>query len=141
MISGNMADVLSNIYLGYSLVWYHTHGITGKDDLKNLCLNYLNHETEYKMNHIIENYPINALRPFLFPLKNRVNYSNLEEKNKMYSVIKDDINIYNVLKEDIYDENTILEKMEMFRKMDKTHPEYDKLYQDIIRVGEFNIEK
>jgi len=101
----------------------------------------LNRETEYKMNLIIENYPINALRPFLFPLKNRVNYSNLEEKNKMYSVIKDDVNIYNLLKEDIYYDNTILEKMEVFRKMDKTHPEYDKLYQDIISVGEFKIEK
>jgi len=140
MISGNMADVLSNIYLGYALVWYHTHGIQN-ETLKNLCLNYLNRETEYKMNLIIENYPINVLRPLLFPLKNRVNYSNLEEKNKMYSVIKDDVNIYNLLKEDIYYDNTVLEKMELFRKMDKTHPEYDKLYQDIISVGEFKIEK
>lgn len=140
MISGNMADLLSNIYLGYTVVWYHTHFIQN-DTLKNVCLNHLNHETEYKMNLIIENYPIIALRPLLLPLKNRVNYSNLEEKNRMYSVINNDVNIYNLLKEDIYDENTILDKMEIFRKMDKTHPEYNTMYQDIIRVGEFNIEQ
>ena len=140
MISGNMADLLSNIYLGYTLVWYHTHGIQN-EELKNLCLKHLNHETEYKMNLIIENYPFNALRPFLLPLKNKVNYSNLEQKNKMYSVINNDVNIYNLLKEDIYDKNTVLEKMETLRKMDKTHPDYDKLYQEIISVGEFNIEQ
>jgi acyl-CoA dehydrogenase len=25
MISGNMSDILSNLYLGYSLIWYHHH--------------------------------------------------------------------------------------------------------------------
>ena len=59
----------------------------------------------------------------------------------MYSVINNDVNIYNLLKEDIYDKNTVLDKMETLRKMDKTHPDYDKLYQDIISVGEFNIEQ
>ena len=54
MISGNMADLLSNIYLGYTLVWYHTHGIQN-EELKNLCLKHLNHETEYKMNLIMNN--------------------------------------------------------------------------------------
>lgn len=53
----------------------------------------------------------------------------------MYSVINNDVNIYNLLKEDVYDKNTILDKM------DKTHPDYYKLYQDIISVGEFNIEQ
>jgi hypothetical protein len=133
-----MSDLLSNIYLGYSLVWYHHH--FKNNELKDICLNYLNNEIEYKMNLIIDNYPIDILKPLLIPLKNSINYSNLENKNKFYSKIINDTNLYNKLKEDIYYDNTVLEKMEKLRTIDTKNPEYDKLYQDIINVGEFNIE-
>jgi hypothetical protein len=93
------------------------------------------------MNLIISNYPIDILKPFLFPLKNNIHYSNLEKKNKIYSMINNDIDLYNILKNDIYCDNTVLEKMEKIRKIDKEHPDYNKLYQDIISVGEFNIQK
>jgi acyl-CoA dehydrogenase len=140
MISGNMADILSNIYLGYSLVWYHSHFIQN-NELKNLCIEYLNNEIEYKMNLIIENYPINILKILLLPLKNNIKYSNLENKNKIYNIINNDSKLYSLLKDDIYSNNTVLEKMEKLRLMDKNTEEYNKLYQDIISVGEFNIEK
>jgi acyl-CoA dehydrogenase len=140
MISGNMADLLSNIYLGYSVVWYHHHFLQN-DHLKDFCLNYLNNEIEYKMNLIIQNYPINPLKIFLMPLKNTIQYSSLENKNNIYSIINNDSKIHALLKEDIYYDNTILEKMEKLRRMDISTPEYDELYQDIISVGEFKIEK
>ncbi len=140
MISGNMADLLSNIYLGYSLVWYHHHYLGNQEDeLKDLCINYLNNEIEYKMNLIIDNYPINPLKPLLLPLKNKIKYSNLENKNKIYSMINNNIKLQNILKEDIYYKNTVLEKMEKLRTINKENPEYNKLYQDIISVGEFKI--
>jgi acyl-CoA dehydrogenase len=140
MISGNMADLLSNIYLGYSLVWYHHHHLGGQNnELRDLCLDYLNNEIEYKMNLIIDNYPIGALKPILLPLKNKLKYPNLENKNKIYSMINSDINLQNILKEDIYYENTVLEKMEKLRTINQSSPEYNKLYQDIISVGEFKI--
>jgi acyl-CoA dehydrogenase len=142
MISGNMADLLSNIYLGYSLVWYHHHHLNNKDnELRDFCIDYLNNEIEYKMNLIIDNYPINLLKPMLIPLKNRIKYSNLENKNKIYSMINNDVNLQNILKEDIYYENTVLEKMEKLRTINNENPEYNKLYQEIISVGEFNISK
>jgi acyl-CoA dehydrogenase len=140
MISGNMADLLSNIYLGYSVVWYHHHFLQN-DHLKDFCLNYLNNEIEYKMNLIIQNYPINPLKIFLMPLKNTIQYSSLENKNNIYSIINNDSKLHALLKEDIYYDNTILEKMEKLRRIDISTPEYDQLYQDIISVGEFNIEK
>jgi hypothetical protein len=140
MISGNMADLLSNIYLGYSLVWYHHHYLKN-NELKNYCINYLNNEIEYKMNLIIDNYPIPMVKFLLLPLKNTIKYPNLENKNKLYSLINNDVTLINILKEDIYYDNTILEKMEKLRKIKKDNPEYDTLYQDIISVGEFNIKK
>jgi hypothetical protein len=138
MISGNMADLLSNIYLGYSLIWYHHHHLQN-NELKDYCINYLNNKIEYQMNLIIDNYPINPLKPLLIPLKNSINYPNIENKNKIYSIINNDTNLHKILKEDIYYNNTVLEKMEKLRTIDTKHEEYDKLYQDIISVGEFNI--
>ena len=64
--------------------------------------------------------------------KGKINYESL---------LNSDINLYNIMKEDIYSDNTVLEKMEKLRSMDKNSSEYNKLYQDVISVGEFNIEK
>lgn len=138
MISGNMADLLSNIYLGYSLVWYHHHYFKN-NEVRDFCINYLNNETEHKMNLIIDNYPIAVLKPLLIPLKNAVKYTNLESKNDLYSMINSDVRVHNIMKQDIYYDKTVLEKMEKLRSIDKESPEYDKLYQDIIRVGEFKL--
>jgi acyl-CoA dehydrogenase len=145
MISGNMADLLSNIYLGYSLLWYNAHFPQAKNDtcnlLTNQCLGYLNQEIEYKMNLIIDNYPFPMIKPLLFPLKNTVQYSNLEDKNKLYHNILSDKELYSLLKEDVYSKNTVLEKMEMLRNMPENTKSYENLYQEIISVGEFPIEK
>jgi acyl-CoA dehydrogenase len=141
MISGNMADILSNLYLGYSLVWYHHHFLPQHNELRDVCIEYLNNEIESKMNLILQNYPIDMLTPLLIPLKNTLKYSNLENKNKMYALIKSDTALYNLLKEDIFYENTVLEKMEKLRTIDSKHPDYDVLYQDIISVGEFPIQR
>ena len=74
-----------------------------------------------------------------------VNYNNelssIQNDKSVLGIINNDINLYNILKEDIYSDKTILEQMENLRKIDKKNLEYDKLYQEIISVGEFNIEK
>jgi acyl-CoA dehydrogenase len=138
MISGNMADMLSNLYLGYSLMWYHKH-FTDKSNivLRNECINYLMNELEYKMNLIIENYPIKIMYPLLYPLKNSINYPVLENKNKLYDIILDNEELHNVFLNDIYYKDTVLEKMEELRKMDSKSSNYNLLYQNIIKVGEF----
>jgi acyl-CoA dehydrogenase len=137
MISGNMADILSNIYLGYSLIWYHTHYMDTKTDiLRDQCLDYLMNEVDYKMNIIINNYPNKLLKPFLYPLKNKMIYSNFENKNKLYKFINDNEDLYNIFKNDIYYEGTVLEKMEKLKLLKPESCDYEKLYQDIIKVGE-----
>jgi acyl-CoA dehydrogenase len=140
MISGYMADILSNIYQGYSLVWYHHHHLPNHI-MKDVCIYELNRDTEYKMNLIINNYPIHSLRPLLTPLTNKISYPDLGYKNKLYSMLNKDTELYEILKDGIYAKDTILEKMERLSTMDKKSAEYDKLYQDIISVGEFKIER
>lgn len=144
MISGNMADILSNLYLGYSVVWYHHHhygchlGKQSNVDLRNECIDYLMNELEYKMNLVIDNYPNPCLKPFLYPLKNRIRYPVLENKNALYNSILNDKELYELFKNDIYYKGTVLEKMETLNNMkNKDSIEYERLYQDIIKVGEY----
>ena len=143
MISGNMSDILSNLYLSYSVLWYHNHYQDNNEinnSLRDECINYLMNELDYKMNLIIENYPFLALKPFMYPLKNNIKYSNLENKNKLYTLIINNESLHNIFKNDIYYEGTILEKMEKLRKMKPDSEEYNELYQDIIQVGEYKIQ-
>jgi len=142
MISGNMADILSNLYLSYSLIWYHHHFPNQSDIfLRDECINYLLNELDYKMNLLIENYPIKVLYPFLYPIKNNIRFPILENKNKLYNLILNNKDLYETLKNDIYYKGTVLEKMEKLNKMDKKSAEYQSLYQDIIKVGEYPITK
>ena len=136
MISGNMADILSNLYLGYGLIWYHHH-FKSNILLRNECIDLLMNELEYKMNLIIENYPIKILHPFLYPLKSTQIFPQLENKNTLYNLILNDKQLYETFKNDIYYKGTVLEKMETLMKIDKKSPEYESLYQDIIKVGEY----
>jgi len=142
MISGNMSDILSNLYLSYSLLWYYTHYQFVNETntfLRDECIHYLMNELDYKMNLVIANYPISIMKPFLYPLTNRIRYSDLENKNKLYKLIIENEKLHNIFKNDIYYKGTVLEKMEKLRKMKPNTEEYNELYNDIIKVGEYLI--
>jgi acyl-CoA dehydrogenase len=139
MISGNMADILSNIYLGYSLIWYHHHYPQQNNILRDECIKYLMQEAEFKMNLLISNYPITVLKPFLYPLKNRIEYVKLEDKNGLYKHILNSEELNEILNQDIYYKGTVLEKMMALSKMERSSVEYKELYQDIIKVGEYSV--
>jgi len=138
MISGNMADILSNLYLGYSLIWYH-HNFKGDEILREECLDYLMQEVEYKMNLIISNYPILFLKPLIYPIKTNIKYKNLEDNNKLYNYIINNDHLNIVFNNDIYYNGTVLDKLIKLSKLNKSSKEYKILYEDIIKVGEYKI--
>jgi len=143
MISGNMSDILSNLYLSYSVLWYYEHYQFVDDTnilLRDECINYLMNELDYKMNIVISNYPFSLLKFLLYPLTNKITYSNFENKNKLYEMIIKNETLHNIFKNDIYYKGTILEKMEKLSKIKPNTDEYNKLYQDIIQVGEYKIQ-
>jgi hypothetical protein len=141
MLSGNMSDILSNIYLSYSIVWYHHHYL--KNDfrmLKEHSLTYLLNEIDHKMNLVIDNYPIKPLRYVLYPLRNRIMYTDLEKKNVLYKFIANNQELNRIIKDDIYYKNTVVEKMEKIKNMKPDSDEYNEMYDSIIKVGEYKIE-
>jgi len=140
MISGSMADILSNLYLSYSLVWYHHHFPTKSHlNLRNHSLTYLMNDIDFTMNLIIENYPIQYIKYLLYPLKNTITYPNFQDKNKLFIDIINNKQIEQLFKDDIYYKGTVLEKMEKLKKLSSSSEEYNKLYQEIISVGEYEI--
>lgn len=138
MISGNMADVLSDLYLGYSLIWYHHH-FSGHQLLRNQCINQLMQDAEHKMNLIIFNYPIKLLKPLLYPLKSTTKHTTFDDKNRLYSYIVSSSELNEVFNNDIYYNGTVLDKMIKLSNLKPSSNEYKQLYEDIIKVGEINI--
>ena len=127
--------ILSNLYLGYSLIWYHHHFKDNLNDIiKNECIDYLMNELEYKMNLVIENYPIQIFYPFLYPLKNKQIFPVLENKNKLYEYVLNNKELHEIFKKDIYYKGTVLEKMEKLNNMDKESNEYKLLYIELFSL-------
>jgi len=140
MLSGNMSDILSNIYLGYSLLWYHHHYLNNNHKLlKEQSMLYLLNEIEVKTNLIIDNYPIQSMKWLLYPLRSKVSSLCLENKNHLYKYILNNEELTNIIKEDIYYKGTVVEKMEHIKNLDSNSQEYKNIYDDIIRVGEYKI--
>jgi len=140
MLSGNMSDIVSNLYLSYSILWYHHHFLNNNHlFLKDESLAYLLNEIDSKINTIIDNYPIPPLKWLLYPVRSKIYSANLENKNQLYKYILENDELSTLLKEDIYYKNTVLEKMEEIKKIDPKTAEFEKLYADIINVGEYEI--
>lgn len=142
IISGNMSDILSNIYMSYSLLYFdNLHNSNDLNKINNYCINYLCDEAERKINLIIENYPNNKLKLLLKPLKYKEMYSNINEMNNIYSLIINSDDIKNILINNIYYKHTIIEDLENFMYLDKKSDEYNELYNKIISVDEYNIQR
>ena len=56
-ISGDMADILSNLYLGYCLKWYEMSNESSQI-LTDYCINRLINENKIIINRVIENLPL-----------------------------------------------------------------------------------
>lgn len=139
IISGQMADILSNLYLCYSIVWYHNTEYIKKNDLLYYeSLRYLIQDIEKKINKVIYNYPFKALKPLLLPLKCSVAETNFINKNLLYEYILKENELENILKQDIYVKGTVFEKMDKLLTL-QNGKEYDDLYNEIISVKEYKI--
>jgi hypothetical protein len=125
IISGNMADILSNIYLGYTIAWYGEN-----EKIRDFCITKLCLEAEQKLNTVINNYPHTGIKILLYPTQCFTKYNKFDDINDIYEIIKNDENILKIMKEDIYfDENSIISKLESLPKN----------YDDVISVAEYKL--
>jgi acyl-CoA dehydrogenase len=142
MISGHMADILSNIYLAESVIWYHNNNTDIPNEIRDYCIDKLCSEAEMKLNLVINNYPNKIIRLLLKPTQCKIKYDKFRNENMIYNTINNE-NIINLLKENIFYQNNVIEDLEYLSKLNKNKNMdlYNKLYNYIISVGEYNITK
>jgi len=134
-ISSDMADILSNIYLGSSLVWYQEH-YKVSEELTNYCINRLLHENAILFNRVIDNYPNNKIRFLLNNMKRTIKSIDYNDNRELINEIQNNKNIMNHIKEHIYIDES-LEKLEKLNTLDKNSNDYKALYENIISVEEY----
>lgn len=142
MISGCMADALSNIYLCYAIEWYtHYYHFEKKKFLHEKIIEKLCQDAEEKLNRVIDNYPIWWLKYVLLPTRTKPKPSiDFNDVRIIYNDIKSHPAFIEILKKDLYYEGTIIEKLESLTKLDPRSKEYEETYRQILGVGEFEIE-
>lgn len=143
MLSGDMAVILSNLYLAHSVRWMQsTDGVS--EQLTNYCVELLLNENRRIINQLIVNYKGNfGIIALMWPLKQKVRHEFYDEKRELVEEVINNPHILNNLKENIIVKNTVLDDLEKLTKLkennvhcEKTKP-YERLYQKVISVGEY----
>tara|TARA_A100001015_G_scaffold320433_1_gene446776 strand:- start:3036 stop:5030 length:1995 start_codon:yes stop_codon:yes gene_type:complete len=132
MISGDMADIFSNLYLAHAVKW-HKMSFNINDKISDYCIDRLMEENKIKFNNVIDN--MEYVKPLLwFSKKNPIprNY----KKDKM--IVEESINnvkVFEMLTKDIDIKHTALKDLIDLDFVE--HDDYMVLNSKIIQVGEF----
>lgn len=131
-LSGDMADIFSNLYLAISVEWYHKHN-TVSEVLTRYCVDRLLDENTVLINRVISNgkyYPLWHLRKGSCDTQ----YSS---KRALIATLGDNPEIMETFKNDIYLRDNVLEKLERLETAVPDSPEYTSLLDSVIQVGEY----
>tara|TARA_B100000035_G_C21031830_1_gene568913 strand:- start:1093 stop:3012 length:1920 start_codon:yes stop_codon:yes gene_type:complete len=134
MLSGDMADIFSNLYLALSVKYYHQNN-QASELLTNYVIKKLLNENQVKINKVIDN--LSYERFLLQHMKRKVKEISYEEERKMFQEIMKNKNIINEIKKNIYVENNILADLEKAITLPKDSKEYAELKDKIINVDEY----
>lgn len=140
VMSGQMADIFSNIYLGYSVLWFHSQHTSLPTEIQQYCIDRLCWEAEQKMNHVMDNYRLRALTPLLFPLKYYVTKPpSTQAILSVYATVQTNTAVHAELQKDVFLKGTVTEKLMRLSLLSPEQKEYQELYEEIIQVGEYDI--
>ena len=134
-ISGDMADILGNLYMCISLQWYHTHFHTS-DILTEYCIRRILDDNIVLMNRVIHNYP-HALRLVLLPFKQREFSFDYDKNRNLLEECKNNPKIINKIREDVWTDCSPFKEFEELEKYESDTKEYREIYDKIIQVGEY----
>lgn len=135
MLSSDMADILSNLYLAHSVLWFHHHHKISKD-LTLYCINRLCQENQRIINRVINNQSI-AWKILLGHMKKREKDDVYKDTCKIILEFQHNQFIHKVLHEDILIKNTPIEDIMKLNSIWKNTPYYNEEYNKIIQVGEY----
>ena len=134
MLSGDMADIFSNLYLAISVKYYDRNS-KASSILTEYVINRLLNENQIKINKVIDN--LGYERYLLQHLKKNVKNISYEDERKVFDEVMKNKKIINEIKRNIHIKDNILEDLGNVNSYDKLSPEHKNLKNKIINVGEF----
>jgi acyl-CoA dehydrogenase len=137
MMSADMADILSNLYLAHSIRWFHKENKISKV-LTDYCIERLCNENIQSFNRVIDNQE-SWMKPFIWFIKTTEKSYQYQDTKKVIEELKKNTYIHSFLSEDVMVNYTPLRKLIAIDKIpDQNSIEYKKLYDNIIKVGELH---
>ena len=133
MLSGNMADIFSNLYLALSVNYYQEH-YKSSEKLTNYIIKRLMNENQEKINKVIDN--LNVDKYLLLHLKKYNKPITYEEEREIFQEITKNPKIMNEIKKNIYMKG-ILKNLEEINDYEKGTFKYNMTKYRIINVNEY----
>ena len=133
LLSSDMADIMSNLYLAHSITWFHKNNNISSL-LTEYCVERLCSENQLIFNRVVENMNLSWL---LFRIKGKPKVENYNVKRKLVDEILNNNELNNELQNDIYTDGTALKKLLELDNYTSGSEEYINLYDDVIQVGEY----
>jgi len=134
-ISGDMAQLMSNLYLAHAVIWCQEQENTSCV-FTEYCLRRLTVENQDIINRIVANYP-SPLRYMLKPMTFQYDPENYDSKRSIVEEIETNPLILDSIKSNIYCEDGVLADLERLNTLEMGSEDYNKLYQSVIQVGEY----
>jgi len=139
MLSGDMSDIFSNIYLALAVEYYEKENKISKK-LTNYIIKRLLLENQIIINRVINNLGVEKI--FLMHLIRKPEQIRYEEVRTVFNEIMENPTIINEIKKNIHIGNNILEDLENIHQKDleNVYPLlFNKLKDKIINVDEYII--
>ncbi len=134
-LSGLVADYFSNLYLAYSVRWYQEQ-FKVSQPLTEYCIDRLLSENKKTLGKILQNERSLALLFWHLNTKNQeVSFTRQKE---ILREVETNPHILEHIKEDLYIQDNILEDLENLDEYQEGEPEYQKIYDRVINVGEYD---
>ena len=132
-LSADMASIMSNLYLAHCVDQYeHDHKVSMI--LRNITIEKLTNENKEIFRRVLYNTPLGFLMKFMNSNAKESYCSNLvlvEELKKNYLIMEH-------LLDNVYVDNG-LKKLIAIDQMERGTPTYQKMYNDLIEVGKYNV--
>ena len=131
-LSADMADIFSNLYLAYSVLWYQEQHKVSKV-LTDYCVDRLCNENQKIINRVVDN--LGGLGYMLLFAKKSVKDVTYDKHRSIIEELNKNDEIMKYISKDIYMKDTILEKL---KKLDEVGEiDYEKMYNEVIQVAEY----
>ena len=135
MLSGDMADIFSNLYLALSVRYYQNKNKCNFE-LTNYVIDRLLNENQLIINRVIDN--LGKERFLLKHMKKEVLNCDYDYERYIFNTIMNDDSIMKEIKKNIHLDKGIMKDLNEINNHKKDSKEYLEMKDRIINVGEYD---